>query len=66
MLFEAKGSSFGFQDSFLFAAFESETRDLMQRRGLVVRRLCGRTDTPATDDPCSTPETGSSSTSTAT
>lgn len=45
MLFEAKGTSFGFQDFFLFIAFESETKDLTHveawRSG---SRICGRTN----------------------
>lgn len=49
-----------------FFAFVSDTKALMQRRGLVATSSAGRTDTPATEDPMGTPEMGSNSTRTAT
>jgi hypothetical protein len=49
-----------------FVALASDAKDLTERRGLVEMSSAGRTDTPATEDPMGTPETGSISTSTAT
>lgn len=45
-------------------ALVSERRALTQRRGLVLTRFCGRTETETTNDPLGTPESGSSSTRT--
>ena len=55
-----KNSGFHF-----FVVFASDAKDLTERRGLVEMSSAGRTETPATEDPRGTPETGSISTSTA-
>jgi len=45
----------------LHLALESQTKALMQSRGLVETRYRGRTETAVTSNPAGTPESGSSS-----